>query len=440
MLECSLNPLEWTVGDLGSQTIRLGLSGSPRPSLLVPLRSPLNKERPEPASEPMGPSDIEDAALAGGTGPPLIERGVVNRWDPLLSLFSASASTLWMREGESDGRGFLVTFPPLELTAGKERLLEFLFETEQATAVALLPRAPLSLFAAGHSEGLVVEMGHGLTSVVPVLQGYELPHATFRMLIAGAAFHEPEEAPKPTPQLHKALHGGCISPSNKREEVSNALRAELTRQHGIDPSLLPVQLVEAAKASLLFVGAPDGDLSTDPAKRFEEKALELPDGTVIELDVRARSFPAEVYFGRGTEAPLPPALSEIASLQGQLMLRPSLPSLIAASLETLDGPLREILGKQVVFCRGGSLLPGLRERVGPELVAEMERRVSVPTESTLSAVSLDFHSQREHASWIGGSMLASLSTLPALAISKEMYAEGRANKAALIEQQVGAPP
>ncbi|XP_026191562.1 actin [Cyclospora cayetanensis] len=401
MLECSLNPLEWTVGDLGSQTIRLGLSGSPRPSLLVPLRSPLNKERPEPASEPMGPSDIEDAALA--------ERGVVNRWDPLLSLFSASASTLWMREGESDGRGFLVTFPPLELTAGKERLLEFLFETEQATAVALLPRAPLSLFAAGHSEGLVVEMGHGLTSVVPVLQGYELPHATFRMLIAG-------------------------------EEVSNALRAELTRQHGIDPSLLPVQLVEAAKASLLFVGAPDGDLSTDPAKRFEEKALELPDGTVIELDVRARSFPAEVYFGRGTEAPLPPALSEIASLQGQLMLRPSLPSLIAASLETLDGPLREILGKQVVFCRGGSLLPGLRERVGPELVAEMERRVSVPTESTLSAVSLDFHSQREHASWIGGSMLASLSTLPALAISKEMYAEGRANKAALIEQQVGAPP
>ena len=55
-----------------------------------------------------------------------------------------------------------------------------------------------------------------------------------------------------------------------------------------------------------------------------------------------------------------------------------------------------------------------------------------------SAVSVEFHSQRRHATWVGGSMLASLSTFPSLAITREMYAEGRTNKQALIEQQVTA--
>ena len=72
-------------------------------------------------------------------------------WDPLLSLVSQSLSPLFETEGGGEGRGFLLTTQPLETTEGKEKLLEFFFEHEKANAVALMPRAPLGLFASGTS-------------------------------------------------------------------------------------------------------------------------------------------------------------------------------------------------------------------------------------------------------------------------------------------------
>ena len=91
----------------------------------------------------------------------VIERGVVRDWEALESLLSASVLSVSERSREGDrdrdrsegdkssGHQFLVTTPPLEDSEGKEKLLQILFETFAADAVALLPRAPLGLFASG---------------------------------------------------------------------------------------------------------------------------------------------------------------------------------------------------------------------------------------------------------------------------------------------------
>ena len=160
----------------------------------------------------------------------------------------------------------------------------------------------------------------------------------------------------------------------------------------------------------------------------------------VQLDASTRSLPPEVYFGSGVEAAMPASVSSLISLQVQHPSSPTLPSLVFSSLEAMGDQYRGILANDIVFCRGCSLLPGLQERVRTELLKEANEggdtaKRYLPT----SPVSLDFDSQRAHAAWVGGSMLASLSTFPSLAITREMYNEGRGDKSALIDQQVGAP-
>lgn len=47
--------------------------------------------------------------------------------------------------------------------------------------------ATLSLSSTGSTTGLVVEIGHGVTSVVPVFEGFPMPHAIAKSTVAGEA-------------------------------------------------------------------------------------------------------------------------------------------------------------------------------------------------------------------------------------------------------------
>lgn len=103
-----------------------------------------------------------------------IQRGRVVSWEHMHKLWSAVVDELGVRTGELNS--VLVTEPPLlNLSGARKEWAAMLFESFQASSVCFMNSAPLVLFASGRTSGVAVDIGAGLTSVVPVFGMSHIP-------------------------------------------------------------------------------------------------------------------------------------------------------------------------------------------------------------------------------------------------------------------------
>jgi actin len=79
-----------------------------------------------------------------------------------------------------------------------------------------------------------------------------------------------------------------------------------------------------------------------------------------------------------------------------------------------DIDVRKDLYANIVLSGGTTMFPGIAERIEKEMIAlappTMKIKVVAPEE-------------RKYAVWVGGSILASLSTFPQMVITKDEYSE-----------------
>ena len=83
------------------------------------------------------------------------------------------------------GRPVLLTEPPLNPLANREKMTEIMFETYKAPGLYVAIQAVLALYASGRTTGMVLDAGDGVTHTVPVYEGFAVSHAIRRLDIAG---------------------------------------------------------------------------------------------------------------------------------------------------------------------------------------------------------------------------------------------------------------
>ena len=137
------------------------------------------------------------------------------------------------------------------------------------------------------------------------------------------------------------------------------------------------------------------ELSTDVSRL--QKHYELPDGQMITISSERFRCP---------EALFQPSLVGMESR--------GIHQIVYDSIMKCDIDLRRDFCENIVLSGGSSMFPGTKDRLQRELVALF------PNSTRIKIIDLP---QRNYSSWLGGSILASLSQFNNLCVSSEEYFE-----------------
>ncbi|KAJ5067939.1 actin-7-related [Anaeramoeba ignava] len=294
-----------------------------------------------------------------------MEHGIITNWDEMEKIWEH----LFDHElkVETKEKSVLITEPFLNPKSNREKMTEIMFETFHVPNFYIAIQEVLSLYASGRITGIVVQLGDGICSTFPIYEGLSLSHAALRMNFGG-------------------------------RDINDYLMKILTERGYFFESAISLEIVNEIKEKNCFVSL-DFQQEMEKAKNSNqfEKNFQASDGNIYTI-ANERFRAPEVLFQ-----------PDLIGLE-----KKGIDKMISNSILKCDVDLKKNLFENIVLSGGSVLFQGMKERIENEVIKFAPQSIKVK---------VDQDSNPKISTWIGGSILASLTSLKTKWITQDDYDE-----------------
>jgi len=361
------------VFDCGSSVLKGGFAGDDSPRSVFSSVVGTKRFKPHPFGLGYGGRDrlIGDEAQSQRAILALehpIQRGIITDLDAM--------EGIWHHTFYNEVRAYpdqyavLLSQAVLNPKSNGQKIFQSMFETFEVPGCYLSNPGTLALYSSGRTTGLSVGIGDGVTQLIPIDEGY-----------------------CPRNAIQRFNFGGF--------DLTRYLQEELLPERGVHELAFGTaerEIVRDIKEKLCFAALDfEEEMKTAASSSSGERNYELPDGQVIAIgNERFRCI--EPLFN--------PSLLNLEF--------PGIHQMIFDTIMKCSIDRRKDYFANLVFYGGATMVPGFGERVVKELKNLAPSSIKIKT-------ILD--PERKNSVWIGGSILASLSTFQSKWITKEQYNE-----------------
>ncbi|KAI9633979.1 actin binding protein [Dioszegia hungarica] len=354
------------VVDNGTGFVKCGWAGSNFPEHVFPsvIGRPILR-----AEERLGTSQLRDIMVGDDaaenrsflqmTQP--MEHGIVKNWEDMRHLWDYTFQE--KLKVDTHGMKVLLTEPPMNPKVNRQKMAEVMFEEYGFGGVYVAIQAVLTLYAQGLQTGVVVDSGDGVTHIVPVYDGFALPHLTRRLDVAG------------------------------RDVTRYLIKLLLMRGYAFERTA-DFETVRGIKEALCFMSY---DLELDKKLSEETTVLvenyQLPDGRVIKVGSERYEAP---------ECMFQPHLVDVE--------QPGVAELLFQTIQAAAVDTRTELYKHIVLSGGSSMYPGFPSRLEKEMKQLYMTKVLGGDGSRLKnfKIRIEDPPRRKHMVFLGGAVLADI--------------------------------